>query len=146
MSYQFQIVCPHCGAINNTPEERLEEDPSCGKCKQQLLPVKPIAVDGANLQKHIQHSGLPLMVDFWAPWCGPCIAFAPTYDRFAQEVGHQLRCLKLDTQANQEAAAAFNIRSIPTLMLFRDGQEIDRVSGAMQPWQLSKWVLDKLAG
>ena len=145
MSYQFQIVCPHCGAINNTPEERLEENPTCGKCKKQLLPVTPITVDGAGLQKHIEHSGLPLMVDFWAPWCGPCLAFAPTYESFAQQVGYQLRCLKLDTEANQQAAAAYNIRSIPTLMLFRDGKEVDRVSGAMQPWQLSKWVLEKLA-
>lgn len=145
MSYQFQVVCPHCGVINQLPEERLEEQPSCGKCKQELLPLHPLDVDGPLLQKHIQQSGLPLMVDFWAPWCGPCLAFAPTYANFAQSVGAQLRCLKLDTQAHQQAAAQFNIRSIPTLMLFRDGQEIDRVSGAMQPWQLSKWVIDHLA-
>lgn len=145
MSEPFKIVCPHCGAINNTPEQRLEESPACGKCKQALLPTSPITVDGALLQKHIEHSDLPLMVDFWAPWCGPCLAFAPTYQSFAESVGFQLRCLKLDTEANQQAAASFAIRSIPTLMLFRGGEEVDRVAGAMQPWQLSKWVLDKLA-
>lgn len=145
MNDDFQLVCAHCGELSQVPDERLEHEPVCGHCGQALLPLKPMAVDGALLQRFIEQSDLPLMVDFWAPWCGPCVSFAPIFEGFAKDVGYQLRCLKVDTQAQQEAAAAHNIRSIPTLILFRGGQEVDRQTGLMQPWQLAKWVLEKLA-
>ncbi|GAB4186943.1 MAG: thioredoxin TrxC [Wenzhouxiangellaceae bacterium] len=141
---KIKLVCPQCGGLNQAPAERLAEGPVCGKCQSALLPGKPVAVDGAGLQRFIQHSELPLLVDFWAPWCGPCVSFAPTFERFADTVSDQMLCLKLDTEAHQQAAGQYAIRSIPTLALFGGGREIDRVSGAMPPAQLAQWVLQKL--
>ena len=144
MAEKIRLVCGQCATINQFPIERLDEKPLCASCKSSLFSGEPIVVEQTALLKHIEHSGLPVLVDFWAPWCGPCQNFAPVFAAFANQVGSQLRLLKLDTEANQQAAIDFNIRSIPTLALFRDGREIARVSGAFGLPQLQQWVLQQL--
>lgn len=144
MTDKIRLVCGHCNTINQFPVEKLDSNPICATCKQPLFSGEPIVANSEKLNKHIQNSGLPVLVDFWAPWCGPCQNFAPIFSDFASHVGNQLRLLKVDTQANQQAAVNFNIRSIPTLALFRDGEEIGRVSGALGLPQLQQWVLQQL--
>ena len=144
MSEKIKLVCGSCSTTNQFPAERLEDTPICASCKQSLFAGTPIEATSTELTKHIQQSDLPVLVDFWAPWCGPCQGFAPIYNEFAQRVGNQLRLLKVDTEANQQAAIDFHIRSIPTLALFRGGQEIARMSGAMALPQLQQWVLQQL--
>ena len=144
MSEKIRLVCPDCNTINQFSVERLNDSPMCASCKSPLFSGTPIAVNNDNLKRHIRHSGLPVLIDFWAPWCGPCVSFAPTFSEFAKTVGNQLRLLKVDTEANQQAAIDFNIRSIPTLALFREDQEVARVSGAFTLPQLQQWVVQQL--
>lgn len=144
MSEKIRLVCADCNTINQFPVERLNEHPLCANCKTPLFSGTPIAVDNQSLHRHIQHSGIPVLIDFWAPWCGPCVSFAPTFAQFATTVGNQLRLLKVDTEANQQTSIDFNIRSIPTLALYRQGQEIGRVSGAFSLPQLQQWVVQQL--
>ena len=145
MSDNIKLVCGDCGTINQLAVTRLDETPRCGICGENLFSGKPISVDSNRLIKHVENSGLPVLIDFWAPWCGPCINFAPVYEEFAQTVGNQLRVLKVDTEANQQAGTDFNIRSIPTLALFLNGKEKGRTSGAMRMGQLQQWVVNQLA-
>lgn len=144
MTDKIRLVCSACETINQFPISRLDETPMCAQCKQSLFTGKPIETNAEGVIKHINNSGIPVLIDFWAPWCGPCISFAPIYNEFAERVGNQLRLLKVDTQAHQQAAVDFNIRSIPTLALYRDGQEINRVSGALALPQLQQWVVQQL--
>ncbi|TQV86847.1 thioredoxin TrxC [Aliikangiella coralliicola] len=144
MTTKIRLVCGECNTVNQFPVERLDDQPICAECKQPLFSGAPISVNTDNLIRHIKHSGIPVLVDFWAPWCGPCVSFAPVFNEFAQRVGNQLRLLKVDTEANQQASIDFNIRSIPTLALYRDGQEITRMSGAMGLPQLQQWVIQQL--
>lgn len=140
----MKLVCGECGTINQFSVEKLDASPQCGICNQKLFSGKPISVNSERLIKHIENSGLPVLIDFWAPWCAPCRSFAPIYAEFASTVGNQLRLLKVDTEANQQAGIDFNIRSIPTLSLFLNGKEKGRMSGAMALPQLQQWVLQQL--
>jgi thioredoxin 2 len=134
------VVCPQCDAIVRVPSARLAEQPRCSRCKSALLTGKPIALDRNSFAAHTGRSSLPVLVDFWAPWCGPCRMMAPVLDRLAHDRATTLRVAKLNTDEQPEMAARFNIRSIPTLILFRGGREIARQSGAANGGALGRWV------
>jgi thioredoxin 2 len=144
MSDQIHIVCPHCQGINRIPTARLSDNPKCGKCKQSLFQGKPLEVDEAAFQRQISRSDVPLLVDFWAEWCGPCKMMAPMFAQAAIELEPQVRLLKVDTEKNQTLAAQFDIRSIPTIAIFKGGKEVARQAGAMQAQQLIQWVRGSL--
>lgn len=136
----MNISCPHCNVINRIPEERLQDKPNCGKCKQAIFSGKPVDLTAANYNQQIIKNELPVLVDCWASWCGPCQQFAPIFDQAAQNFEPQLRLVKLDTEAEQNIAAQLQIRSIPTLILFKNGKEAARMSGAMPLGQLQQWL------
>lgn len=139
------IPCPHCNAANRVPEERLAYAPTCGRCKQPLFVAKPLVLNAANFDAQLTRGELPVVVDFWAPWCGPCLQMAPHFDRAAAEIEPRARLAKLDTEAEGALAARFNIRSIPTLIAFQGGREIARQSGAMPLPQLVQWIRGAIA-
>jgi thioredoxin 2 len=143
-SNPIQLVCPHCGVINRVPSQKLIDQPICGKCRDRLLAGKPIAAHDNNFQRFIEKSDLPIVVDFWAPWCGPCQQFAPVFSQIAAELKTQACFIKLDTEANQQTASRYQIRSIPTLGLFHQGHEVTRVSGAMSKGQFQQWLQENL--
>ena len=136
----LQIVCPHCDAVNRVLADRLGPAANCGRCKKPLFTAHPLALTAANFDRHIGSSHIPVLIDFWAPWCGPCHMMAPVYEKAAAQLEPRLRLAKVNTEDKQQLAARFNIRSIPTLALFRDGREIARQAGAMDLPQLLQWV------
>ena len=135
----MRLVCTNCGAINRVPDERLGDDPACGTCKARLLSAEPFALTDTSFNKFISHSGLPVVVDFWAAWCGPCKMMAPHFSEAAKQMP-RARFAKVDTEAATLTSARFSIRSIPTLVLFKGGQEIARQSGAMQAGDIARWI------
>ena len=140
MTQAVHVVCPRCDAVNRVPPERLAEDAKCGKCRAPLFVGAPLALDEGRFAKHLGRGDLPLVVDFWAPWCAPCRAMAPAFEAVARRIEPQARLIKVNTEEAQALAGRYGIRSIPTLVVFRGGQEVARTSGAMDAAALESWI------
>ncbi len=145
MSEPIHVVCGHCDTVVRLPGDRLRENPRCPQCHLALFEGKPVTLTTANFDKHLSRGDLPMVVDFWAPWCGPCLAMAPFFAAAARQLEPVLRFAKLDTEAEPAPAGRFNIRSIPTLIVFSNGREIARQSGAMNAAALTQWLNSVLA-
>lgn len=140
----MHLACPACGSTNRVPEQRLADEPLCGKCNAPLMPATPFALDDQSLAPYIANTDLPVVVDFWADWCAPCRMMAPNFAAAALRLP-QVRFAKVDSDAAQHSAQRLGIRSIPTLVLFRGGQELARSSGAMPAGALVDWITAQLA-
>jgi thioredoxin 2 len=135
-----KVVCPYCGQVNAIPVKESYTKANCGNCKHSLLETKPVELDAGAFDLQIANSGIPVIVDFWAPWCGPCRMMAPAFEQAAASFPLKARFAKVNTEEQQELAGRFGIRSIPTLIAFKNGREADRVSGALSADQLKQWA------
>jgi len=140
MADNTQIVCPHCDAVNRVPTVKIGQGAKCGRCKRPLFAGEPLELTRANFRKHAEQTDVPVVVDFWAPWCGPCRMMAPIFAQAARQLEPHARLAKVNTEIEQEIAASFAIRSIPTLVMLKNGREAARQAGAMQLNDLVRWV------
>mgnify|MGYP000651614150 CR=1 FL=1 len=134
------VVCCHCSGINKLPITKINKEAKCGKCKTALFPGQVYNLNQNNFSRFLEKNTLPIVVDFWASWCGPCKMMAPVFEKVATAMSHQAFFFKVNTEEQQALSAQFEIRSIPTLILFKQGREVDRQAGAMDEGRLSQWV------
>ncbi len=144
MNDTLQIACPHCHSVNRVPTGRLADHPNCGRCQRPLFAAIPVELGPESFGRHVERSDLPVLVDFWAPWCGPCKMMAPQFEQAAKLLEPRVRLAKLNTDAEQGLAARYGIRSIPTMILFGGGREIARLSGATGAQDIVRWVTSQL--
>lgn len=140
MSDHLHVVCGHCDAVVRTPKDRLDQKPRCPRCRQELFVGQPIELRTSNFDEHVTRSDVPVVVDFWAPWCGPCLAMAPRFAEAAQRFEPKARFAKVNSDDEPQVTSRFNIRGIPTLIAFKHGREIARQSGALDSGSLASWI------
>ncbi|WP_417489659.1 thioredoxin TrxC [Maricaulis sp.] len=146
MTDTFHIICPACQAKNRIPTARRSAGPTCGACKAPLFPDEPFELDEARLNKHLRNDEVPLVVDFWAPWCGPCKMMGPMFADASRRMSPGVRFAKLDTEQHQSVGSRFQIRGIPLIILFEKGKEVARHAGAINADQIAGWVRQSLKG